>query len=113
MLDKASSPVTSMIAAKTADAYEFTLRHFSKNVKSKASISWISHVKAKMALYTAIAHFHAPLYLPMEQNVGERIVRLKVAKEHVTKACQYVVNADGLIRHLVTVHLYNPSPSHL
>lgn len=92
-----------MIASQTADYYEIALRHQKNDPKSKFNVQWIAQMRSKSALFSSIAHFHAPSALPADLNVGERIARLKLAQEFVMKSVENAHKAGKLLLNSVNV----------
>lgn len=93
-----------MIAAQTADIYEIAQRHSANDTtKNKFPTTWTTQMKAKSLMFTAIAHFHAPLALPADKNVSERIARLQIAEEHITKAVKLAKSVGGPLLNAIKV----------
>ncbi|ORY36707.1 BRO1-domain-containing protein [Rhizoclosmatium globosum] len=115
--DKVSSPTMSMLATQTADYYELALRHSKEGIhilsRQRFPRTWIQQLTAKSFIYAAIAHFHAPLSLPAEQALGERIARLTIAKNLATRAFKSSSSIGGTVHDIVKGYLDVITSSHL
>jgi hypothetical protein len=113
--ERASSSVTSMIAAQTSDYFDVAFRAAKEGVatnpillgvgagKQRLPREWLSQIQAKSFLFSAIGHFHSPLQLKPQQALGERIARLGVAKQVAVKAGKCSKDVGGVVHDIVKV----------
>ncbi|KAJ1552030.1 hypothetical protein HK405_012972, partial [Cladochytrium tenue] len=115
--DKASSTVTSMIAAQTADFFEVALARSRSDLtlvsRSRFPKEWTNQMSAKYFAYMAIAHFHAPLSLGPEQALGERVARLALARDNITQAVKLVRESPGFFGKIVKGYAETIEASHV
>ena len=98
--DNTSSPVTSQIAAQTADYYDIAYKASKSNNsfgKYRFPKQWISHMHVKHVMHFALAHLHCPNFSSADSVVGERQARLKFAVELAEKAVEKANSVDALI----------------
>jgi len=93
--DHSSDSTLSRLAAHCADLYQ---------AAAMGKFEWVSHLKAKMELYAALAHFHAPVAVVDDgddldgvKRVLESGARLRMASRHVDRACKLASGSDGKV----------------
>ncbi|KAI8815084.1 BRO1-like domain-containing protein [Cladochytrium replicatum] len=87
--DQLSSKVMSCVAAQTADYYDsaFQEASTSDNVMwPRLPRFWMAQMRAKWLLFTALANFHSPNSLDMQQSLPERLARVSLATESAQRA---------------------------
>ncbi|TPX34871.1 hypothetical protein SmJEL517_g02652 [Synchytrium microbalum] len=105
--DHVSSPITAQIAAQCADYYQIAQRSAKSNNgfgKIRYPREWVSQMKTKYLLLTAIAHFHTPSTLPAAMQVAERVTRLTVARGYAFQASKAARDTSAVLRDVVDAY---------
>ena len=101
LLDRSSSPLTSLVSIYVADLYDVANRLSKADtnlIQQRLPKLWRSTIKAKYILFSAIAHFHTGPSVSNERVVAERLARLQVCRELMATALRLSYDVGGILK---------------